>query len=154
MNGKKGLRYYSIIFIISVIAVGIYTIIQMINGLTIDGATAATLIVIPLTFTILLFAFDKILEFIFPQKEKTQEIDDYGKFILKATEYLKENSDLEIEDFRKLRNSEKFQRALKHLHIISEDGESDKVGYKMVLSRFKKDSLEYRAIVILKSMEN
>ena len=55
----------------------------------------------------------------------------------------------DIEDFRKLRESSKFQKALNHAFKISSEGEYKGVTFEFLEKKFKKGTLEYKAIIIV-----
>lgn len=148
MNNKKGFKYYGIVFLVSVVAIVIYMIINNIQGNDLELAYIVSLFFVPLFFTLALFVFDRLIEAILPKKKQPQ-LDEYKTYVEEATELLRSDDSFEIEDFKKLRENEKFQRVLKQIYNIKTQGETEDSNYKMVHKRFKKDSLEYKAVAKL-----
>jgi uncharacterized membrane protein len=149
MNNNKGMKYYLIIFIVSLISVILYGIYVSVQQSDFDPAYFASLLTVPFAFTGFLMLFDFLLAKILPKKNPQKSLNEYEQYLIQLTEILKDSNEFSIEDFRKFRVNERFQRALKNLYKISKDGESEDLNYKIVEKRFKKDSLEHKAIQIL-----
>jgi hypothetical protein len=132
-------------------ATGIYVIYLIINGFSSGGIEPALLLSItylPLLFTLFLFVFDSIFDRILPSKEKKAD-DAYQVFIKQTTKKVNENLALSIEDFRRLRENEKFQKALYQAYQIYLNGENEDINYVFLEKKFKKDTNEYKALEIV-----
>ena len=146
MNNKKGIKYYGIIFVVSVLAIVLYLVINGLQGNDLTPTYMVSLLFVPFFFTLALFVFDRIIEVLIPRK-KEPKADEYKQFVIKSTEKLSADDEFEIEDFKKLRENERFQRVLKQIFNIEKNGETEESNYKMVRKRFKKDTLEYKAVI-------
>ena len=142
---KKGLRYYIMIFIYGILGVALLFVISALRGAEISTAQIVSYFPIPFAFVFFVFIFDRLFMLIFPKNEKKQA-DAYNLFLVNSTEHLKTTGNYDIEDFKRFRSNEKFQRALKVLYKIETNGETDDANYKMIEKRFKKDTKEYNAI--------
>lgn len=145
MKNKKGFKYYGVIFLVSLVAVAIYIAYNLYIGTEMTLEYTLGIGFVPVTFTLILFVTDRLIQAFVPKKEV--KIDPYEKFLIDSTNLLKKDMSFEIEDFRKLRQSERFQRTLKQIYNIKTQGESEELNYKIVKKRFKKDTIEYRAVI-------
>jgi uncharacterized membrane protein len=145
MKNEKGLKYYGVIFLVSVAAVALFIGFNLYRGTDMTLEYTVGIAFVPFTFTLILFVTDRLIQAFMPRKET--EMDAYEKFLIESTELLKNDENFEIEDFKKLRESERFQRTLKQIYNIKTSNESEELNYKMVKKRFKKDTLEYRAVI-------
>lgn len=145
MSNKKGLKYYIVIFIISVLAILGYLVINNFQGNDLELSYTISLFFVPLVFTFALFAFDRLIDIFIPKKKELIR-DGYEQFVIEVTELLRSDDSFEIEDFKKLRENDRFQRVLKQIYNIRTQGETADSNYKMVHKRFKKDTLEHKAV--------
>lgn len=107
-----------------------------------------SIVLLPITFTLLLFMFDQIFDKIWPSKDKKTD-DEFNEFLKKTTTTVNQKLDLGIEDFRRLRESEKFQKSLYQAYQIFLIGETEEINYTLLNKKFKKDSTEYNALMIV-----
>lgn len=148
---QKNFRYYLMIFITATVAIFLYAIIDAISNGRFDNSILLTMLFAPIVFTVLLFLFDKVFELIFPNKlkEKRDNKDNYEQFLAVINKEVEDQSDFSIEDYRRLRESEKFQKALKQAYRILEVGETEDITYDYLSKKFKKASREYIAMNIV-----
>lgn len=151
MKQVKNFRYYLMIFIISTIAIALFVGVDAIQNGKIDTNLLFTAAFAPLVFSVFLFLFDKIFEMIFPKKlkKKQDNKDNYQQFLNVINKEVELQTDFSIEDYRRLRDSEKFQKSLKQAFRILEDGESEDISYTYLSKKYKKDSREYTAMNIV-----
>lgn len=146
MISNKGMKYYLIVFFVSMAFVLVYGTIVSVSSGGIDFVYLMSLATVPFAFTGFLILFDFLLAKILPKKPAVKAMNEYEQYVLNATEILKETEEFSIEDFRKMRNSDRFQKTLKRLHQIQTFGETEENNYRMIEKKFKKDSVEYKAI--------
>jgi hypothetical protein len=101
-------------------------------------------------FTSFLFVFDKLFELIFPKKKsKEKEKDDFFNFVAMSNAAIKRETNYTIEDFRKLQESERFQKTVNQLYMIIQEGERDDLSFSYLSKKFKKDTIEFTAVNII-----
>ena len=146
------------IYGIAVLAILIYTIITWVNSGTLETTMLWSAIILPLLFTSFLFVFDKIFDRIFPKRKNQQnKKDDYNGFVNEMNTALDKGGEFSIQDYRTLQDSERFQKTLKQLYSIKVTGETEDLTIDYLSKKFKKSTVEYRAIQLiiqeLKKME-
>ena len=158
MGQKKNFKYYLLIFGIAMLAILIYTVINWVSTGTFQMGMLWSALFLPLLFTTFLFIFDKIFEKLFPKQKKLQgEKDDINNFVNKMNAAMDKDGGFSITDYRTLQESERFQKTLKQLYSIKKDGETEDLTMDYLSKKFKKSTVEYKAIQIiieeLKKME-
>jgi len=152
MKKTKGLKYY--LFILTISTVGMFLFLTA-NALQNDGYQIDllyTLVAVPITFTGFLFVFDKLFDLILPKKykqDKKDETKDYDNFLKRINIIVDQTGEFSIEGFRKLRQSERFQKALRQSFTILNEGESEAMNFAFIQKKFKKDTKEYLAINVV-----
>ena len=151
MQQTKNFRYYLMIFIIGTVAIFLYATINAIATGGYDRSLLVTMMIAPAFFSVFLFIFDKIFELVFPNKLKKKQADknNYQQFLNVINKEVENQTDFSIEDYRRLRESEKFQKALKQVFKIVEEGETDDLTYEYLSKKFNKDSNEFVALNIV-----
>jgi len=150
MGPKKNFKYYLMIFGIAVLAIAIYAVINWISTGKLDTNLVLLAFIIPTVFTIFLFLFDKIFDRIFPKQKKAKEQKDgFDKFVSDANVSLKREGSFSIQDYRTLQDSDRFQKTLKQLHTITTEGEKPDLTYEYLGNKFKKSTVEYKAIQVI-----
>lgn len=147
MKNKRGLKHYLRFWILASIVYTIYIIVLSIR----DGFTVELflpVLYLPLVFTFLLFVFDMIFDRIWPQKGKKED-DEFNSFIKKTTFEVNEQLELSIEDFRRLRENEKFQKSLYQAYQIYLIGETEEINFVFLDKKFKKDTIEFKAMEVV-----
>lgn len=147
MNKEKDSKYYVRIFVISAIGVIAYLIYLSLNEDDFDIYNYGVLFIVPLFFTFITYMIDQISNLTFGLKRRKR--GKYDEFIYVTSTALKNRDLFAIEDFRKMRESVRFQKALNHVFQIISEGESEGVTYELLEKKFKKDTLEYKALQIV-----
>ena len=148
MKNKRGIKHYiRLYFLVVVLYFAYLSYIAYQNG-GYDATTLLSIGYVPLLFMIFLYFFDTVADTIMPSKLSKKE-DEYTNFIKFTTQEVNNQGDFSIEDFRRLRESDKFQKALFQAFHIKKDGETDECNFVMLKKKFKKDSREYQAITIV-----
>jgi len=148
MNTKKGLRYYAFIFILSVIALAVYFIYLYIKNGEFDSELALSLFSVPFMFTVFLFLFDKVLEFIIPNKARNKE-SMYTIYLDKISKAIQAECSFTIEEYSRLRKNQKFQKLLQQAYRIFEKGETETINFQFLERKFQKNTNEYTASLIV-----
>lgn len=147
MKNKRGFKHYLKFW---GLATAVYTVYILIVSIR-DGFDVALILPVfylPIVFTFLLFVFDLIFDRIWPQKDKKED-DEFKSFISKTTFEVNEQLSLSIEDFRRLRENEKFQKSLYQAYQIYLIGETEEINFTFLDKKFKKDTTEYKAMEIV-----
>jgi len=156
MNKKKGIQYYLKIFVYATIAVVLFASVDGLSSGGFDFSFFLTLMVAPVAFTLFLFLFDTIIELVVPKRFKQRNVnkDEYSDFLKIVNREVETKTELSIEDFRRLRDSERFQKSIRQAFKIFKDGETKEVTYDYLSKKFKKDSREFIALdVVLKEVK-
>ena len=92
-------------------------------------------------FIFFVFMFDTLLDPLFNRfkKPKTNEASLYKEFFQKMTYEVNEQCDFTIEDFRRLRENEKFQKGLQQAFKIKNNGETNELNFVLLEKKFKKN---------------
>ena len=151
MKKNKNFRYYALIFGFATLAVFLYGVIDTIANKVISNEIVFMIVVTPILFTTFLFVFDKIFDLIFPKvfKPKQNTTEDSKDFMHHINHLVESQVEFSIEDFRRIRVNEKFQKALKQSYKIYINGETEEISYEFLLKKFKKDTNEFKAINIV-----
>ena len=148
MNAKKGLRYYTIIFIFSVVALAIYVGYLAIKEGSIDYDLIYSLLLVPFMFTMFLFAFDKIFDFVFPSKN-AKENSEFKTYLKQMGDSIAKECDFSIEGYRRLRGNASFQKSLEQAYRILTNGETEELSFIFLEKKFKKNTNEYIALSVV-----
>ena len=153
MNSKKGLRYYAVIFVFSVLALAAYVGYLAIKEGSIDYELVYSLILVPFMFTLFLFAFDRIFDLIFPSRTKKEDTH-YNNYLKQMGESISVECDFSIEGYRRLRGNAGFQKSLEQAYRILINGETDELSFLFLEKKFKKSTDEYLALsVVIKEVK-
>ena len=88
--------------------------------------------------------------YFFPkQRKKNEEKQGYEQFLVEMNQVLNKETDFSIQDYRSLQDSEKFQKTLHQLYTIKTEGEKPDLTYDYLGKKFKKTTIEYKAIHII-----
>ncbi|MCK5762076.1 MAG: hypothetical protein KAH16_04165 [Candidatus Izimaplasma sp.] len=158
MSSKKGLKYYSIIFLVSVLALGIYVGYLFIKEGSVDIDLVYSYALVPVMFIFYLFASDKIIEKIFPSKTKKED-SKYKDYIKRTGTAISKQCDFSIEEYRRLRGNPGFQKSLDQAFRIFINGETKDMSFAYLEKKFKKKTNENEAMKavieeVKKMMEN
>ena len=148
MRNKRGLKHYIRFWIMSSAIYLIYVVISGLVGEGIDPVLLFSVLYLPLLFTFFLFLFDTVFDKLLPSKKQKQD-DAYRKFLKETTKSVNESLSLSIEDFRRLRENDKFQKALYQAYQIHLNGETDDMNFVFLGKKFKKGTNEFNALEIV-----
>ncbi len=148
MNPKKGYRYYAIVFLFSVFALGLYVGYLALKEGSIDYDLVNSLMLVPLMFTLFLFVFDLIFEKIFPSKAK-QGNDQFQIYLDRVGKAITDQCEFGIEDYRRLRGNSSFQKSVEQAYKIIIDGETEEINFLFLDKKFKKNTNEYIALLVV-----
>lgn len=150
MGRKKNFKYYLIIFGIAVLAVLIYTVISWIGSGELDTQMLLSAFTFPLLFVPFLFVFDKVGEKLFSKRKKQQKSkDDFQTFVNSLNNAIDQQGNFSIQEYRTLQDSERFQKAIRQLFFIKNNGETKDLTFDYLGKKFKKSTVEYKAIQII-----
>jgi len=149
MKNKRGLKYYAMILGVSTLALIIYLgILLFSTEEELTGQAIAPLLIIPITFTTLVFVFDQLLDRVLPKKYRRVQSGptEFDLFLVEVNQIVGNDLDLSLEDARKLRENEKFQKVLTQIFTIKKHGENNELSWNYLQKKFKKDTVESTAI--------
>jgi hypothetical protein len=158
MKSKKGLKYYATIFGFSTTALVLYVAYLRIKDGEFDTEIILPLLYVPVVFTGFLFAFDRLFEMIFPGQKKVRN-NKYNNYIQVVGDAIDVECDFGIEDYKKLRNSQRFQKGMEQAFRVYDKGETDDIDFEFLEKKFRKSTNEYIAFQVVikevkKMMEN
>jgi len=148
MKNRRGIKYYLRFWLI---AMFLYFAFVSYVAFKNDGFTLSivlSVLYVPFLVTFFMYFFDVIIDWLFPKKEHKEE-DDVKKFLAEMTKFVDDECDFTMEDFKRLRDNDGFQKALFHLYLIKIKGETDDINFIKLEKRFKKDTKEYQAVSIV-----
>lgn len=149
MKSKKGLKYYFRLYLLLITVYGGITVIMAaMNDWTFESTQLLSVLYLPVLFIIFMYIFDLIFSLIFKPKAKTVE-DDLQNFVEKVVIEVQKEKEFTIEDFRRLQESDRFQKALHHSFDIYKNGETKDMNLSFLEKKFKKDTVEGKAMVIV-----
>lgn len=151
MRTKKDWKYYLKFYIMIVVVYFIYVSILAIREGGYEPYALLTIVYLPPLFVGFVVVFDRLLDPLFRRlKGRNQKTnDDYDVFLQQITILVQDELELSLEDFRRLRENDRFQKALKQAHHILQEGESNDINYTLLDKKFKKNSKEYLALQVV-----
>ena len=150
MRSKKGFKYYGFVFIFSTLALGAYVLYLTIKEDNFDTEMVFSLITVPFMFTILLFIFDKVFDKIFKPRGKGKDNDiEYKNYLITVGKAIDDNCEFSIEDYRRLRANQGFQKSLEQVYRVLKDGESEEISFGYLEKKFKKNTNEFIALSVV-----
>jgi len=99
--------------------------------------------IMPFLFTGFYYGSDALMDKFMKRKKK---INYESKFLEAISIKMREGNEFVIEEFRKLQNNKVFQDDLKKAYQIYQNGETDNFGIDRLEKKYRKDSLEKRAM--------
>lgn len=126
----------------------LYLTFLFIRAGEIDWVLLSSVIYMPIVFIVMLILFDLIMAKFMPKKFRKVE-DRYREFINVAAKKVNDIDGFNLEDFRRLRESEKFQKALYQCFTIYENGETESLNFTYLAKKFKPSSNESKALEIV-----
>lgn len=150
MKNKKGFKHYIRMYLLLlVVYTGMTVVVAAMNSWDFDSQQLVSILYLPIIFVLFLFVFDTIFALIFKPKGKTDSDDDFKSFGRRVTSEMKKKDMFSIEDYRRLQESDRFQKALHHAFEIYENGEKPEMNIVFLEKKFKKDSIEGKAMTIV-----
>ena len=141
-NVKKSKTHYLVLFFLSLVLMGIYVILNFMEGkLALENIWVYLLI--PFVFTGIYWGGDVLMQKI---RDKRKKVDYYELFLDAVGERMRNSQAFLLEDFRRLQENERFQDAVKTAYFIFQNGESGPIGLDRLEKKFEKRSLEFKAI--------
>jgi len=141
-SAKKPLKFYIIIFVFSVVLVLGYTIYMLVFKDAMVSDLYA-LWFMPFLFTGFYYGSDILLDKFLNRKKK---VDYESKFLDAISIRMRESGEFIVEEFRRLQNDQVFQKELKKAYYIYQNGESEVFSIDRLEKKYRKDSLEKRAM--------
>lgn len=139
---KKPLKFYLILFLILSLAVVAYSFYKVIYDST-PIEEVMSLWFLPLIFILIYYGSDSLMDKLFNKKKR---VDYETKFIEEVAKRMREDNAFLIEEYRRLQINDKFQESLKIGYEIHKNGETDLFNINKLERKFKKGTIEYRAI--------
>ena len=152
MKNKKGFKHYLQFYVLIVIVYFLYISILAMQNDGYDSTMLFSLIYLPPAFVGFIYLFDSIMEPFFnkmKQPKKNSEASLYKQFFQVITNQVNTQCDFSIEDFRRLRESDKFQKALQQAYKIKTEGETPDLNFVLLDKKFKKETREYEAMQVV-----
>ena len=91
---------------------------------------------LPFLVTFFLWFYDLVSTKLFSRFDKRSEALEFNAHMSKK---IREELDYQVEDFRRLREHHKFQRALEDLYQVYSLGESELINYEKINRQFRND---------------
>lgn len=141
-NVKKSKYYYIILFFASAVLMGIYIVLNYLEG-TLALENIWVYLLIPFLFTGIYWGGDTLMQKL---REKRKKVDYQGLFLDAIGAKMREAQVFLLEDFRHLQESERFQDAVKTAFFIQQNGETANINLERLEKKFEKRSIEYKAM--------
>lgn len=139
---KKPLKFYLILFLVLSLAVIGYSVYKIVFDST-PVDEVMSLWFLPLIFILIYYGSDSLMDKLFNKKK---QVDYEEKFIEEVAKKMREDNAFLIEEYRRLQLNDKFQESLKIGYEIHKNGESDLFNISKLERKFKKGTIEYKAI--------
>jgi len=136
MRKKKGLAYYLRVLLSSFIAILLYGLYRLIRGQDTFTNAVTSMAYLPFLVTFFLWFYDLVSTKLFSRFDKRSEALEFNAHMSKK---IREELDYQVEDFRRLREHHKFQRALEDLYQVYSLGESELINYEKINRQFRND---------------
>ena len=146
MKEEKTLRYYLFVYLLSLGGLFVYLTYQAWRNDGYDETLLASLLWVPVFVTLFVFLIDRISG-LFRKKDGKSNRVKSQKYFEYMSKTIDENHDFLFEDFRKLKQSTRFQKGLKQAFQIYENGETDILNFEYIIKKYQKESIEYKAMV-------
>jgi hypothetical protein len=138
----KSWKFYAFLFLLAFLALGGVALYKYFAG-TYTTADLWNAIVLPLVLSIVMFLSDYVMQKLSDKRKRTNY---EGNFLEAVAERMRASKLFLIEDFRRLKESVRFQEALKYAFYITQNGESEHFTVARLEKKFDARSLEGKAI--------
>ena len=99
------------------------------------------------------FLIDLVLGKVDKKSKKSDKgKDPFDKYLDSLIEKMTESNKFIIEDYRKFRESDRFQTVLKHGFEIQTNGETEQNNFKKLYKKYDSNSKEYLAITLMEEL--
>lgn len=144
MNQKrlKSWKFYLALYALALAALGGVALYKYFTG-TYVVSDLWNAILFPIIFAVFMFLSDYIMQKLQDKKQKTNY---EGLYLDAIAERMRKSNLFLIEDFRRLKESPRFQEALKYGFYLTKNGESEKFSVARLEKRFDPRSLEAKAM--------
>lgn len=139
---KKPLKFYLLIFIFSAFIVVAYTLYEVLAQDT-PVSDVYTMWLMPFLFTFFYWGSDTLMLKFSKRKKK---VDYEAKFLNEISQRMRDSNEFLVEEFRRLQINPKFQEDLRRAYQIYKDGETEVFSIEKLERRYKKGTLEKRAL--------
>ncbi len=144
-NYKKTFKFYLYRFIYFSILVIVYNIYSIYTD-SVSVSDLAVTWVLPFIFIGVYYLGNNILD---KFKKKKHVINYEVNFLETISSNMRKSGEFILEDFRKLKSNDKFQKAVKDAYNIYENGETELYNFQRLEKKFRKDSIEHNAILFV-----
>ena len=148
MKNTRGWKNYAIFYGFALIFYFIYISVLALQNDGYDPGLLIGTIYLPVIFVGLMFVFDTIFDTIL-SRGKRKEKSDFDAFARSCTLEIQKQCDFSLEDFRRLRQNSRFQKALQQAYRIKTEGETDELNMVVLEKKFKKNTREAIALEIV-----
>jgi len=134
------------IFAIATFAFVLYSIFEMVKSGEFQIGYVIITLIIPVLFTGLLYGFDRVFDWAFNKFSKGGKQtpqNEYNAFLEMINKVVDNNTNFTLEEYRRLRINERFQKSLKQVFTIYKEGENSDLSYDYLRHKFKKNSIEF-----------
>lgn len=139
---RKPFKFYLMLFLVLSAVVAIYTVYRIIKDNT-PVSELYSLWFLPLIFILIYYGSDSLFDKVFNKKK---QVDYEAKFIEEIANKMRDSNQFLVEDYRRLKMSDKFQECLKFGYNIYKNGENEMYNISKLERKFKKGTIEYKAI--------
>ncbi len=145
---KKPLKFYLYVFIFSTVIIGGYSLYEILANET-PVSEIYVVWFMPILFTVFYWASDSLILKITNRKSKNpkkKRKNEKSTFLDDISSRMRDSDEFIIEDYRKLKNSKKFQEDLDRAYMIFEQGETDVFTIAKLENKYRKNTVEKRAM--------
>lgn len=153
MRNRSRFEYYKKVYIFVILIVLMFDSIRIVAGLYENYWFLLNVIWLPILFILLNYLIDIVLVKVKKTAVKnsdtlpiTKDEEGFYKFV---GQEIQKKTDLQIEDYRRIRKSPKFQTNLARAYAIYADGESELYNTNKLSKLFKVKSREYIAMSVI-----
>lgn len=156
MNRNKGWKYYLRFYVMVTVVYFIYVSIIAWRQGAYQPYSISTVLFLPPIFVGFVAFFDRLMDPLFRKMSGKKNIKktDYKTWVYDMDKRIHENCDFTIEEYRRLRESSRFQKSLKQAHRILTEGETNELSLAYLRKKFKSSTNEATALeVVLEEVE-
>lgn len=156
MRTGKGWKYYFKFYIMVTVVYFLYVSIIALRQGGYQPYSISTVIFLPPIFVGFIALFDRALDPFFRKLagKKKIKVTDYNVWVHDMDKKIHEHCDFTIEEYRRLRESKRFQKSLNQAHRILKEGENEELTLSYLKKKFKPNTNEGEAFeVVLNEVE-